>query len=358
MARSTAYEKLRVAHQLQRRPAVRTAYANGELSYSAVRAITSLDDPDPEVDEALVELGRSSPLARLERAVRYYQCLEDQELGRGINRDERRQINVYRGWNGLGQLRANLTNAEIDQVEALLRAFIEPEPTDEPFPSAAADGSTGAEGGGASAAADGSTASAVFGRADPDWNYFYGRKRADAFMDAVSVALAGAHNGRAVGADRYMVHLVADASMLLEGGQGRCELVDGSPVSREEMARTCCDASVVAHLVRDGTEPMALSRRVRGWTAAQRRAIRVRDGGRCRFPGCQRAITDVHHIVPWEEGGATDVDNGALLCTRHHTLVHAEYRTKGNGSGEMIFHYPGGQVLGVTRPAGALPLVA
>jgi len=195
-------------------------------------------------------------------------------------------------------------------------------------------------------------------RADPDWNYFYGRRRADAFMDAVTVALGGAHGGRAVGADRFMVHLVADASLLLGDGDGRCELVDGSPVSRAEMARACCDASVVTHLVRNGTEPITLGRRVREWTTAQRRAIRVRDGGRCRFPGCHRAITDVHHILPWEQGGATDVDNGILLCTRHHTLVHAGFRSAGNGNAAVSFHYPDGPALGVTRPAGVLPLAS
>jgi Domain of unknown function (DUF222) len=59
MARSTAFEKLRVAHQLARRPIVAQAFGQGRLSYSAVRALTRLDRPDPDVDAALVELARS-----------------------------------------------------------------------------------------------------------------------------------------------------------------------------------------------------------------------------------------------------------------------------------------------------------
>src|SRR5438067_4813686 len=39
---TTAREKLRVAHELSRRPAVRAAFAAGELSYSKVRAITRI----------------------------------------------------------------------------------------------------------------------------------------------------------------------------------------------------------------------------------------------------------------------------------------------------------------------------
>jgi hypothetical protein len=29
-----------------------------------------------------------------------------------------------------------------------------------------------------------------------------------------------------------------------------------------------------------------------------------------------------HHSQHWADGGATDVGNAALLCGRHHTIVH------------------------------------
>ncbi len=29
-----------------------------------------------------------------------------------------------------------------------------------------------------------------------------------------------------------------------------------------------------------------------------------------------------HHVLHWADGGASDVDNAALLCQRHHTFVH------------------------------------
>ena len=40
VGRSTAKEKLRVAHEIRRRPSVRAAFAAGDVSYSKVRAIT------------------------------------------------------------------------------------------------------------------------------------------------------------------------------------------------------------------------------------------------------------------------------------------------------------------------------
>lgn len=47
------------------------------------------------------------------------------------------------------------------------------------------------------------------------------------------------------------------------------------------------------------------------------------DGERCRFPGCtRRRRLHAHHVRFWRDGGATDLDNLVLVCSRHHTLVH------------------------------------
>jgi len=33
---------------------------------------------------------------------------------------------------------------------------------------------------------------------------------------------------------------------------------------------------------------------------------------------------DAHHIVHWVDGGPTTVVNAALLCGRHHEIVHRD----------------------------------
>ena len=52
------------------------------------------------------------------------------------------------------------------------------------------------------------------------------------------------------------------------------------------------------------------------------RQLKYRDR-ECTFPGCgERRFTQAHHIVWWECGGPTDLDNLVLVCTFHHKLVH------------------------------------
>ncbi|HVE74063.1 MAG TPA: HNH endonuclease signature motif containing protein, partial [Mycobacteriales bacterium] len=93
-------------------------------------------------------------------------------------------------------------------------------------------------------------------------------------------------------------------------------------------------------------------RKAREATPALRELLEVVDGRRCRFPGCSRArALDAHHVRYWSHGGGTDLDNLVLLCTRHHTLVHAlgfglrlhpdrrlDVRT---AEGAAIQHHPG-----------------
>ena len=358
--------KLRLAHELSRRSVVRDAFANSEISYSAARAICSLDDASSEVDLALVELARSGTVHDVEAAVRYYAALASQDRGGPYDKPERREIRIWKGHHGLGQLRATLTNDELAAVEAMLRAFTAPPGGDDPFPDspAEADGQSArldaepAAGADVAEPADQSARAHVEGAdlsAELDWRVKYGQTRADAFMDAVTVAMAHIGEGHAAGADRYLVHLMAEVADSAGLPGGPAELVDGSALDKEVAARIASDASFITHLVRQGGEPLYLGRKVRDWTTAQRRAITVRDRGRCRFPGCTRGITDIHHVQAWEEGGSTDVANGALLCGRHHSLVHQGYRAVGDANHELSFHRPNGTVLATTAPPASRP---
>ncbi len=136
MARSTAFEKLRIAHELSRRPIIAEAFRHGRLSYSAVRAITRMEGPDPEVDQALVELAQSgrATILDLERVVRSYELYADQERPPTDDLKARRDVRIRRGENGMGQVVITLSDVEIEEFAAALQAFIDlryrPEPVD------------------------------------------------------------------------------------------------------------------------------------------------------------------------------------------------------------------------------------
>ena len=54
-----------------------------------------------------------------------------------------------------------------------------------------------------------------------------------------------------------------------------------------------------------------------------RTALVARDGG-CVFPGCDAPASwcDAHHVIEYSRAGRTVIINLALLCRRHHGIVH------------------------------------
>jgi hypothetical protein len=71
--------------------------------------------------------------------------------------------------------------------------------------------------------------------------------------------------------------------------------------------------------------------------------LRYRDS-ECTFPGCgARRFTQAHHIVWWERGGHTDLDNLVLICSFHHKLVHEfGWKLRRTSDGIVDWFYPDG----------------
>jgi hypothetical protein len=92
-------------------------------------------------------------------------------------------------------------------------------------------------------------------------------------LDALPAIVRAGAGGDAPPPERYMVHVVGDLDALAGKVGARAELLDATPLSVE-------------------------------------------------VPGCWRRTADVHHIVHYADGGETNVDDGLLLCPKHHTLVH------------------------------------
>ena len=176
MTRKTAYERIRVAHELQRRPAIQERFSAGGISYSKVRAITRVKDAGDETDEWLLRLADSGTAADLDRVARHYEQLAAQERGIDdyLRRYERRTVRASRTYDGMMVLEHVLPVEEGEEYLALLEAVND---------SSAEETSTG-------------------------------QRRADAVMDLARAGRAGFD--RPAHVDRYTVHVVAELNALVQ----------------------------------------------------------------------------------------------------------------------------------------------
>jgi hypothetical protein len=366
--RGTAREKVRAARALEDLPLISAAMDRGEVSFSKVRALTRVAQPESEAE--LLEFARSSSTAGLERLVRGWKAMDREGEQRAERIQHRlRRFSVYPDGNGMYEVRGKLT----PEVAAVLMRAVE----------AAGDALYRGFGGREERRPETSGPQGgrpEDGRPEPE------QLRADALGLLAERALAAGFAEEDVPvsgsrAERYQVVLHVEAETLAEdGGPGESaepgdlgdsgepghpseprmsELEDGTRVSAETSRRLCCDASRVVVRKRpegsaDGGAILDVGRRTRTIPPALRRALEVRDRG-CRFPGCGLRFTDAHHIVHWADGGRTDLKNTVLLCRRHHRLVHEEgHRICLDKEGRVAFFAPSGRALAAAPPPRAL----
>jgi 5-methylcytosine-specific restriction protein A len=97
----------------------------------------------------------------------------------------------------------------------------------------------------------------------------------------------------------------------------------GGQLSAESLRLLACDAAVVPVVMGGNGQPLDVGRASRTIPDGLRRAVTARDKG-CAHPGCDRppSWSECHHIVEWEHGGPTRLDNLVMLCRSHHVLIH------------------------------------
>jgi hypothetical protein len=127
MSRRTAQDRVRVAHELGRRPRIRELFLAGEVSYSKVRAITRITRVDEETDARILEVARLGTTADLERLARHFEHLEQQERGVEdyLRRYDRRTIRASRTYDGMMVIEKVLPIEEGEEYLAHLEAVDE-----------------------------------------------------------------------------------------------------------------------------------------------------------------------------------------------------------------------------------------
>jgi hypothetical protein len=139
------------------------------------------------------------------------------------------------------------------------------------------------------------------------------------------------------GSPYRLVVTVPHTTLLAQLQRGACDgaapvqpglLPDGWPISPLTVQTMACDADLVPVLVDQNHQPLDVGDTQYAFPPKIRTAIIARDKG-CTYPGCGAPAPwcDVHHLIRFRDDGPTSVDNGALLCGRHHRYVHALHLT-------------------------------
>ncbi|WP_249009949.1 HNH endonuclease signature motif containing protein [Conexibacter sp. DBS9H8] len=284
-------EHVRVARALGALPRLSAAFAAGRLSYSKVRALTRV--AQPETEEDLLMIAEHATGAQIERLVRGYAGVIRATRAQALENAERQCLNCDWDEDGMLRISGRLT---AEDGAALLGVLEANAPDDRLLPASA--------------------------------------RRARAL-------------GRLVDAERVrgaelVVH-VDVGSLPAESIVERCEVEGGPSIAPELARRLGCDGAVVTILERDG-EPLSVGRRTRAIPPALRRALRSRDPV-CRFPGCTHThFLHAHHIRHWAQGGETAMSNLIHLCSEHHRLVHeGGYAVDRDRRGHPRFWAPGGR---------------
>ena len=111
-------------------------------------------------------------------------------------------------------------------------------------------------------------------------------------------------------------------------------------ITASQARRLACNASIIPLVLGGNSEILDQGRARRLYTSPQRKALRYRDRV-CRAENCDHPAQwcEAHHLEPWSQGGATDLDESALLCPFHHHLAHdPRYTLTRLPNGDLRFH--------------------
>ncbi|WP_229693515.1 HNH endonuclease signature motif containing protein [Lentzea pudingi] len=273
-------------------PLTAAAAAEGALSGEHVSAVAEvMKELPPAAEQSVVEYAKAhepSAVRSFGKELAYLAYQQDEEPREPA--EALRPVNRLRmEWKGDQlEISARLGKVAGAQFEALIDPLAKPRPT---TPEEGPDARTRAE------------------------------REGDAFADLIELVLRSdrlpEHGGEPVALTLTMSYegLVEQA--------GLARLDTRVPVPASLVRRLACNAGVIPVVLGGRSEPMDIGRKTRTFPASLRRVLVARDQG-CTFPGCDRPPKhcDAHHLRFWSEGGETSVNNAALLCRHHHTLIH------------------------------------
>ncbi|WP_245413183.1 HNH endonuclease signature motif containing protein [Arthrobacter celericrescens] len=237
---------------------------------------------------------------------------------------------------GLNHLEIFATQTQYEHLLTVMNAATNPRTTPGPRPGAAGTGTVGT--GAAGAGAAGATRPGTTGT-DASYEMLDRRSRPQKLLDGlISACKAALTTGTLPtnGGHRPQITATINYEQLLEAfraktvGTGRTAASTGTftftgPVPAATLRTLACDADIIPAVLGGQGQILDIGRANRLFPPHLRKAITTRDQG-CAFPGCTIPAPwcETHHITYWTHGGPTTIDNGTLLCSHHHHVIHKE----------------------------------
>jgi hypothetical protein len=283
-----AAERVEIARQLEKLPKTEAAFANGDLGYQHVAVIARtaqhVGAAAVRHDEgSLLLAARTMDPGKFTSVAKNFEHRIDAEgaLAEANRAYSRRYLHLSEPVDGLVRLDGLLDAEAGATLRTALQAFMKPIKDDDRS---------------------------------------FGQRQHDALIELVRHGSGGKRDG--AGPRPQLIIRASLDTLAGIAGAPAGELEGGGTVPAATVQRYACDTAI-ARITGRGEMEHELSRATRTIPPSTRRALEARDQ-HCVFPGCDRPLNwcDGHHIVWWIKGGPTTLPNLALLCRRHHRMVH------------------------------------
>jgi len=326
LSRKEAHRISRNGRALEQLPAVAAAFAAGAITADQVAVIAPVAAVDvqaeavgqgidlAEVDRILAEVASTRPYDELRTVVQHFLDRLDPD-GTEPDPTEQRAVSIAKHADGSLTLRADLDAVGGEKVQTVLESMVQASRPKGDLRTRA-------------------------------------QQLGDAFVQWADNALAAGGLPVLRGSKPQVVVTIPLADLVdlaTLPGAGRTGY--GAEISAARARMLACDGNITRIVIGPEGQPLEEGRTKRLFPPHLRRAIEVRDH-RCVFAGCDAPSfwCDVHHLIHWAHDGRTDLDNGALLCERHHTKVHHGFRVERQPDGrwrtwrpddtEIVLHEP------------------
>jgi hypothetical protein len=316
-----ALERVEIARQLETLPQTEKAFASGDVGYQHVVLIARAAQnvgmaPVQKEERNLLKQAQNMDPGRFAAVAKGFEHQVDAAaaLGEANRAYERRYLHLSEPQNGMIRLDGILDLEGGATLKTALSALMSPPTNDDPRTP--------------------------------------GQRRVDALVDLARRPLNGSKLG-SVGGQRPHLVITATAETLLGlKGAPPAEMAGVGPIPMETAQRHACDPSVSWLLGQAELESESASHAHRQIPAATRRALVARDRC-CVFNGCHRPAIwcDGHHLVWWTRGGKTALPNLALVCGRHHRMLHEEGWTLERRDGRFVTIPPARRLMPSARSA-------